>query len=91
MSDAWLGFWLIFAAAFVMTFTLGAVAVGLAVVMNRMEETRGGCRGGGCRRDAGRHGCTRSGAVDGPAAPDFTTLARAGWVDMETVRKMEGK
>ena len=91
MSDAWLGFWLILAAAFVMTFTLGAVAVGLAVVMNRMEETRGGCRGGGCRRDAGRHGCTRSGAVDGPAALDFTTLARAGWVDMETVRQTEGK
>ncbi len=33
MSDAWLGFWLIVAASFVMTFTLGAVAVGLAVVM----------------------------------------------------------
>jgi hypothetical protein len=91
MSDAWLGFWLIVAASFLMTFTLGAVAVGLAVVMNRMEEPRGGCRGGGCRRDAGRQGCTRSGAVEGPAASDFATLARAGWVDMETVRQMEGK
>jgi hypothetical protein len=90
MSDWWLGFWLIAAASFVMTFTLGSVAVGL-VVMNRREEPRGGCRGGGCRRDAGRQGCTRSGAVDGPAASDFTTLARAGWVDMETFRKQEGK
>ncbi len=91
MSDAWLGFWLIVAAAFLMTFTVCTVAVGLAVVMNRREEPRGGCRGGGCRRDAGRHGCTRSGAVDGPAAPDLRTLARAGWVDMETVRQTEGK
>jgi hypothetical protein len=91
MSDSWLGFWLIVASGCLMTFTVCTVAVGLAVVMNRMEEPRGGCRGGGCRRDAGRHGCTRSGAVEGPAASDFTTLARAGWVDMETVRQTEGK
>lgn len=91
LGDSWLGFWLIVAAAFQMAAAVCAAAIGCSVVMNRMEEPRGGCRGGGCRRDAGRHGCTRSGAVDGPAAPDFTTLARAGWVDMETVRQTEGK
>ena len=90
-ADQWIGVWLVVAAAVFATFTVCVVSVGLAVVMNRRDGDRGGCRGRGCRRDAGRHGCKRSGAVEGPAASDLTTLARAGWVDMETVRQMEGK
>jgi hypothetical protein len=86
-----IGFLLIASAAFVMTFTVGTVVIGMAIVMNRRDVVRGGCRGPGCRLEAGRHGCTWSGAVDGPAASDLTTLARAGWVDIETVRTFEGK
>jgi hypothetical protein len=90
-TSQWIGLWLIVAAAVVMTATVAIVVVGLATVLNRRDERRGGCRGEGCRREAGRHGCTRTRAVDGPAARDLATLARAGRVDRETVRKWEGE
>jgi hypothetical protein len=90
-TSQWIGLWLIVAAAVVMTATVAIVVVGLATVLNRRDERRGGCRGDGCRREAGRHGCPRTRAVDGPAARDLATLARAGWVDRETVRKWEGE
>jgi hypothetical protein len=90
-TSQWIGLWLIVAAAVVMTATVAIVAVGLAMVLNRKDERRGGCRGEGCRRDAGRHGCTKTRAVEGPAARDLPTLARVGWVDIETVRKWEGE
>ena len=82
-----IGFWLVVGALAGVTGTALLVAVGLAVVMNRKDEGRGGCRGRGCRQDAGRHGCTKAGAAEGPAAPDYPRLARAGWLDMDTIRK----
>ena len=86
-----IGFWLVVGALAGVTGTALLVAVGLAVVMNRKDDDRGGCRGRGCRHDAGRQGCTKPGAVDGPAAHDLATLARVGWVDLDTVRKTESK
>jgi hypothetical protein len=90
-ASQWIGLWLHVAAAVVMTSTVAIVVVGLATVLNRKDERRGGCRGTGCRLEAGRHGCTKTRAVEGPAARDLATLARAGWVGRETVRKWEGE
>lgn len=59
-ASQWIGLWLIVAAAVVMTSTVAIVVVGLATVLNRKDERRGGCRGTGCRLEAGRHGCTKT-------------------------------
>ena len=67
-----------------------AAVGGIALVIVRLhDEGRGGCRGTGGRRMPARQGCRTTPAVDGPAAGDFGTLARAGWVDVDTVRTWE--
>lgn len=87
----WLGVWLIATTAMFTTATVVIVVGGLLLAFPNRDERRGGCRGRGCRRDAGPHGCTKTRAVDGPAARDLATLARVGWVDLDTVRKREGE
>jgi hypothetical protein len=81
-ADQWIGVWLLVAAAVQATAATVLVVGGLAVLRQRKDGGRGGCRGPGCRLEAGRHGCTTTPAAEGPAAGDLTTLARAGWVEV---------
>jgi hypothetical protein len=85
-ADQWIGVWLLVAAAVQATAATVLVVGGLAVLRQRKDGGRGGCRGPGCRREAGRHGCTTTPAAEGPAAGDLTTLARAGWVEIRDSR-----
>jgi hypothetical protein len=85
-TDQWIGVWLLVAAAVQATAATVLVVGGLAVLRQRKDGGRGGCRGPGCRLEAGRHGCTTTPAVEGPAAGDLKTLARAGWVEVRDSR-----
>lgn len=58
MSHHILAAWLAFAIGLVVASTV--VLVGGALVINR-DGRDGGARREGCRRDAGRHGCSRRG------------------------------
>lgn len=90
VTDAFgLAVWLIAAS---LTFAAGTallVAAGLAWLFDE-GRIGTGCRCGGCRRMPAVQGCRTTPAVDGPAAGDFGTLARAGWVDVDVVRRWEG-
>lgn len=83
--DQCLGLWLIVAAAVLNTASACLVLGGLAVLY-RMDGRRGGCRGDGCRRSAGRDGTGSS--ADGSAGG---RLYAAEWplgvIDIETMRR----
>ena len=91
MSDAFVAAaWLICGSVLFFVATLVFVVVGL--MWSREEDRVGtGRRCGGGRRSRCGQGCTKPQAADGPAACDLATLARAGWVDVDMVRRMEGK
>ncbi len=80
-AHQWLGVWIVIGGIVLFAATAVAVAVGLAWTLNAREASRGGCHGQGCRREAGRHGCTRAPVAEGAAAGDLADLARVGWAD----------
>jgi hypothetical protein len=91
MSE-WLGLaiWLIAAS---LTFAAGTVLLVAAGLALAIEEDRCGTgrRCGGGRRSRCGKGCKTSPAVDGPAAGDLKELARAGWLDVDMIRRWEGE
>lgn len=83
--EQWLGLWVIVAAVAIQVATTFSVVGGLWLVA-RMDGRRGGCRGDGCRRSAGRDGTGSS--ADGSAGG---RLYAAEWplgvIDIETMRR----
>ena len=77
-AEQWLGVWIVIGGLVLFGTTAVIVAVGLALMLNAREAGRGGCRGQGCRREAGRHGRTRAPVAEGSAAGDLADLARVG-------------
>lgn len=83
---------LISVAAFAGTAVFVALAGVVIVALQISDERCGsGCRGAGCRRDAGRTG--GAGKRARPAEPDRDAISRVfletGWADIHTARRFE--
>lgn len=79
----WIGVWLVVAAFVVLSITGSVVALGLYVIFARQDARRHGLRREGSRPEAGRQGRMGPGG-DGASLGDRETLARVGWVGIES-------